>query len=211
MTSNSHVCRICLSHDELQVSIYGAYARKHRILVKIRVCLPITIDESDAHPKTICYNCIAQLDRYYDYYCNSLTTQRVLENGDSSYKEYFRKKVDQKFATAVAQRQDGESRIVPAITTGSGSSRVSDRRDAAKQLLTQSPRSPQIVAVSNMTYVVEPASPRPPVPSVSFLDLGKSYKKKKKEVASRKVFVTYDARLPRVSPVMFDDSVSDIQ
>lgn len=215
MASGGSVCRICLSNDELQVSVYGTYARKHRILVKIRVCLPITIDESDAHSKTICYNCIAQLDRYYDYYCNSLTTQRVLENGDSTYKEYFRKKVDQRFTAAVVQqarRHDGESRVVPAITDGPSSSRFSDLRDAPNALLTQSPRSPRMVAVSNATYVVGQISPHPPLPSVSFLDLGMSHKKKKKkELMPRNVYATYDARLPRISPALFDDNISDVQ
>ncbi|KAL1380091.1 hypothetical protein pipiens_003638 [Culex pipiens pipiens] len=96
--SRSLVCRVCLSSDELQVAIYGAYARDKNIPTKLHVCLPIQLNPHDHLPKTICFRCVAKLDEYYDFYCHSLTSQRIA-NGEE---------------LAVQKEGRGQERAVPA-------------------------------------------------------------------------------------------------
>ncbi|XP_050071255.1 uncharacterized protein LOC126559180 [Anopheles maculipalpis] len=78
------ICRICLSNDELQVSLFSEYAQRRLLLTKIRVCLPITITHADTLPVTICSQCIIRLEQFYEYYCKSETSQRILTNGSGN-------------------------------------------------------------------------------------------------------------------------------
>ncbi|EDS41935.1 conserved hypothetical protein [Culex quinquefasciatus] len=179
------VCRVCLSSDVLQVAIYGAYGRDHKIPVKIRVCLPITVDRNDNHSKTICHRCVTKLDEYYDYYCNSLTSDRIWKGEELSVQKYLRRKVDSKLTAAVERRTERETRVVPA--------------PVVDDLLLQSPK----LQLPNSTYVVERREDSPrPEPSASFLDMkNHSQRKRKPKVASqsKKIPSTYT-----VSQTLFD-------
>ncbi|KAL1377658.1 hypothetical protein pipiens_004137 [Culex pipiens pipiens] len=179
------VCRVCLSSDVLQVAIYGAYGRAHKIPVKIRVCLPITVDRNDNHSKTICHRCVTKLDEYYDYYCNSLTSDRIWKGEELSFQKYLRRKVDSKLTAAVERRTERETRVVPA--------------PVVDDLLLQSPK----LQLPNSTYVVERREDSPrPEPSASFLDMkNHSQRKRKPKVASqsKKIQSTYT-----VSQTLFD-------
>ncbi|XP_055542557.1 uncharacterized protein LOC129728165 [Wyeomyia smithii] len=195
MSSLKPVCRICLSTDELQVSLYGQYADKHKILTKIRVCLPISIERDDSLPKTICHNCVARLDQYYDYYCNSLTSQRVLEDGKMTYRDIYKSKVMQGL-TAAAERRDvlaEQERTVPALA-------AAIQRPCEGKLSQCSQRSR--VPCSGSTYVIVPRSPGP-LPSNSFLDIKHSHRKKSRSGFSKMRFRTYDERKDE-SPLRFD-------
>uniref|UniRef100_A0A182PGK7 ZAD domain-containing protein n=1 Tax=Anopheles epiroticus TaxID=199890 RepID=A0A182PGK7_9DIPT len=75
------VCRICLTNDPLQVSLFSEYAQRKLLLTKIRVCLPITITHADTLPVTICSQCMVRLEQFYEYYCKSETSQRILTQG----------------------------------------------------------------------------------------------------------------------------------
>uniref|UniRef100_A0A8D8JAL7 Zinc finger protein hangover n=1 Tax=Culex pipiens TaxID=7175 RepID=A0A8D8JAL7_CULPI len=116
--SRSLVCRVCLSSDELQVAIYGAYARDKNIPTKLHVCLPIQLNPHDHLPKTICFRCVAKLDEYYDFYCHSLTSQRIANGEELAVQKYLRRRVDRKLTAAVERRNAregrGQERAVPA-------------------------------------------------------------------------------------------------
>lgn len=73
-------CRICLSDDELQVSVFSAYAKKSNIYNKIKICLPIKIDKNDFLPKTICYECLKGINSFYDFFCKSISSEQILKN-----------------------------------------------------------------------------------------------------------------------------------
>ncbi|XP_035918972.1 uncharacterized protein LOC118517172 isoform X2 [Anopheles stephensi] len=60
---NVPICRICLSNDELQVSLFNTL------------------------PVTICSQCIIRLEQFYEYYCKSETSQRILTNGTGNLGE----------------------------------------------------------------------------------------------------------------------------
>ncbi|KAL9708382.1 hypothetical protein quinque_011900 [Culex quinquefasciatus] len=164
------VCRVCLSNDVLQVAIYGAYGRTHNI-------------------PTICHRCVTKLDEYYDYYCNSLTSERIWKGEELSFQKYLRRKVDSKLTAAVERRNERETRVVPAPVVP----------PLVDDLLLQSPK----LQLPNSTYVVERREDSPrPEPSASFLDMkNHSQRKRKPKVASqsKKIQSTYT-----VSPTLFD-------
>ncbi|CAG5037455.1 unnamed protein product [Parnassius apollo] len=59
-------CRICLSENEFNVSLFGSFCRRTNMLDKILVCLKLVIEESD-YLNTICYNCVNKIENYYDF------------------------------------------------------------------------------------------------------------------------------------------------
>lgn len=73
-------CRICLSDDDLQVSVFSAYAKKRNIHNKIKICLPIIIKKNDLLPKTICYECLKEINSFYDFFCKSISSDKILKN-----------------------------------------------------------------------------------------------------------------------------------
>ncbi|XP_055601094.1 uncharacterized protein LOC129749964 [Uranotaenia lowii] len=232
MASSGQICRICLSDDELQVAIYGTYGRKRKIPIKIRVCLPISVDPNDHLPKTICYSCVARLDQYYDYFCHSLTTQRVLEGEEVNFRNNCKKKVDENLTVAFQRRvlqERSNAQLIPSVpvnpqphkTQTSAKQQLTppsekvappkaprkQRIDSEEDLLSQSPQ------MKHGTYIVRPfKSPGPIPPTSSFLDLMKNHNRKKAKSrnsqgkgTSKKFHSTYDARMGRTSPTLFDD------
>ncbi|XP_035795862.1 uncharacterized protein LOC118468778 [Anopheles albimanus] len=74
----SRICRLCLSQDELQVSVYSEYARRLRLLNKIKRILPIEIEPDDPLPKTVCSCCLMHVNKFYEFYNTTLSSKRVL-------------------------------------------------------------------------------------------------------------------------------------
>lgn len=59
-------CRLCLSESEFNVSLFGSFSRRVNLLDKILVCLKLVIEDSD-FLNTVCYKCVDNVERYYDY------------------------------------------------------------------------------------------------------------------------------------------------
>uniref|UniRef100_A0A182J0X6 ZAD domain-containing protein n=1 Tax=Anopheles atroparvus TaxID=41427 RepID=A0A182J0X6_ANOAO len=173
------ICRICLSNDELQVSLYSGYAQRRALLTKIRVCLPIRITPGDTLPVTICSQCIERLDQYYDYYCKSETSQRILTEGEGNMDARYHR----------SSRQSTFDRNTPsASNTGQiTTSALPDVIDASKtmneemdKMLSQSPQVEKTAIVDEIlgNGAVSPAS------TLSFLNIGQKSKHKKKQKTS---------------------------
>nr|XP_049461337.1 uncharacterized protein LOC120950993 [Anopheles coluzzii] len=102
------ICRICLTNDELQVSLFSEYAQRKLLLTKIRVCLPITITHADTLPVTICSQCIIRLEQFYEYYCKSETSQRILTEGTGILSRP-RKTPPESYTLSVTGTENGEA------------------------------------------------------------------------------------------------------
>ncbi|XP_050082708.1 uncharacterized protein LOC126569566 [Anopheles aquasalis] len=154
----SLICRLCLSQDELQVSVYSEYARGLRLLDKIKRILPIEILPDDPLPKTVCSYCIMHLNKFYEFYNTTLTSKRVLVGMREDFPD-----------APNNSRTTGEG--VPVFTIGDGDSdRASSARSASakrpqdsEEILTQSPQiqHPPITIPSNraVSPVAMPAIP----------------------------------------------------
>lgn len=139
-------CRVCLSSDELQVAIYGAYARDRNILTKLHVCLPIQLNPHDNLPKTICHRCLVKLDEYNDFYCHSLTSQRILDGEELSFKQYLRRREDRKRQMAAVERRNareglGRERAVPASIVPEPSASFLDMKQSQRKRQAPKPGS----------------------------------------------------------------------
>ncbi|ETN58295.1 hypothetical protein AND_010129 [Anopheles darlingi] len=133
--AKSRICRLCLSQDELQVSVYSEYAKRLRLLDKIKRILPIAIVPDDPLPKTVCSYCIMHLNKFYEFYNTTLSSKRVLVG----MKEHC---ADPPYHSRTADEE------VPSFTIGhsdsdhasSSRSRCAPKRQDSEEILTQSPQ-----------------------------------------------------------------------
>lgn len=77
-------CRLCLSKEKLQVSIFSEYGIENNIAKKISICLPVdvTVVEKDEFSKTICNKCLCKLNMNYNFFLQTLKTSRSFKNKD---------------------------------------------------------------------------------------------------------------------------------
>uniref|UniRef100_A0A182M710 ZAD domain-containing protein n=1 Tax=Anopheles culicifacies TaxID=139723 RepID=A0A182M710_9DIPT len=141
---NVPICRICLSNDELQVSLFSEYAQRKLLLTKIRVCLPITITHADTLPVTICSQCIIRLEQFYEYYCKSETSQRILTAGNGNLGALSHRKTlpeSYQLNTTLTVNEDPPGMCARACLVSEqgdhGSIAITDQMDP---ILTQSPQ-----------------------------------------------------------------------
>lgn len=82
-------CRLCLSKEKLQVSIFSEYGIENNIAKKISICLPVdvTVVEKDEFSKTICNKCLCKLNLNYNFFLQTLKTSRIFKNKDSQSSE----------------------------------------------------------------------------------------------------------------------------
>lgn len=78
-------CRLCLSKEKLQVSIFSEYGVENNIAKKISICLPVDVAvvEKDEFSKTICNKCLCKLNMNYNFFLQTLKTSRIFKNKDS--------------------------------------------------------------------------------------------------------------------------------
>lgn len=78
-------CRLCLSNEKLQVSIFSEYGIENNIAKKISICLPVdvTVVEKDEFSKTICNKCLCKLNQNYNFFLQTLKTSRVFKNKEN--------------------------------------------------------------------------------------------------------------------------------
>lgn len=60
-------CRLCLSKDELQVSIFGEYSLKRRLPEKMESCLQLRVHPKDPYSEFLCYACVHKLDTFTEF------------------------------------------------------------------------------------------------------------------------------------------------
>lgn len=78
MEISRNSCRLCLSENNFNVSLFGSYSRKTSIIDKILVCLKVVIDETDLLT-TICYRCAGNVERYHDFITTVKKGQNLLK------------------------------------------------------------------------------------------------------------------------------------
>uniref|UniRef100_A0A182NYK9 ZAD domain-containing protein n=1 Tax=Anopheles dirus TaxID=7168 RepID=A0A182NYK9_9DIPT len=138
------ICRICLSNDALQVSLFSEYAQRKLLLTKIRVCLPITITHADTLPVTVCSQCIVRLEQFYEYYCKSETSQRILAEGSDNSNIVRRRK----HRPESSQQSTVPSRGAPILTTPTmDTEQIEHQMDP---ILTQSPKIKETSATTRL-------------------------------------------------------------
>uniref|UniRef100_A0A182R5Z2 ZAD domain-containing protein n=1 Tax=Anopheles funestus TaxID=62324 RepID=A0A182R5Z2_ANOFN len=182
---NVPICRICLSNDELQVSLFSEYAQRRLLLTKIRVCLPIVITHADTLPVTVCSQCINRLEQFYEYYCKSETSQRILTEGNGNLSVLNRQKrtlpENHRLKTSLAvNRGTPEMHTRTCVVSEQqehGSISLADQMDP---ILTQSPQVNR--------EIQNPRSSMSPRPTLSFLHHGSKDRSKRK----RKKALTQD-------------------
>lgn len=75
------MCRLCASEEpKVSVNMFSEIGKRHQLPDKIRLCLPITVDEDDRLPKEICTSCLYKLDICNDLYHESFTAQNILKS-----------------------------------------------------------------------------------------------------------------------------------
>ncbi|XP_053667410.1 uncharacterized protein LOC128717364 [Anopheles marshallii] len=178
---NVPICRICLSNDELQVSLFSEYAQRKLLLTKIRVCLPLTITHADTLPVTICSQCIIRLEQFYEYYCKSETSQRILTAGKGNLGGLtYRGTRGEAYQLNATLSGNGET---PRISTRTcvlseqnehGSTAIANQMDP---ILTQSPQVTRPAVTHEMQNLGASMSPRP---TLSFLLHGSKDRNKRK-------------------------------
>uniref|UniRef100_A0A182VZF1 ZAD domain-containing protein n=1 Tax=Anopheles minimus TaxID=112268 RepID=A0A182VZF1_9DIPT len=179
---NVPICRICLSNDELQVSLFSEYAQRKLLLTKIRVCLPITITHADTLPVTICSQCIVRLEQFYEYYCKSETSQRILTAGNDHLSASNRHKtLPESYQLNSTLTVDGDPsgmRTTACLVSEPGEHGSVAIEDQMDPILTQSPQ------VKRPAVTQEIQSPRTssmsPRPTLSFLLHGSKDRTKRK-------------------------------
>lgn len=82
-------CRLCLSKEKLQVSIFSEYGIENNIAKKISICLPVDISvvEKDEFSKTICNKCLCKLNMNYNFFLQTLKISRRFKNNGNSSNE----------------------------------------------------------------------------------------------------------------------------
>lgn len=60
------LCRLCLSEDEFNVSLFGSFCRRNNMIEKINSCLNIVIKRND-RLETICYKCAENIQNFYNF------------------------------------------------------------------------------------------------------------------------------------------------
>ncbi|XP_052891438.1 uncharacterized protein LOC128299491 [Anopheles moucheti] len=183
---NVPICRICLSNDELQVSLFSEYAQRKLLLTKIRVCLPITITHADTLPVTICSQCIIRLEQFYEYYCKSETSQRILTAGNGNLGDSTRRRThgESSQVNATLSRNGATPRIstrtcAVSEQNGHGSMSIADQMDPILTL------SPQVTRPAVSCEMQTPRASMSPLPTLSFLrHVSKDRTKRKSKKAS---------------------------
>ncbi|KMQ97192.1 zinc finger protein xfin [Lasius niger] len=61
------LCRLCASHDNASMHIFGEEGISRQLVGKIQTCLPFKIEEDDRLPKVLCYRCMYNLENFYDF------------------------------------------------------------------------------------------------------------------------------------------------
>ncbi|XP_041975684.1 zinc finger protein 354B-like [Aricia agestis] len=69
-------CRICLDVETKHVSIF----EDSLLPLQIKSCLPISVEESDKLPKTICESCVSQLNDFYNFQLNARCSDDWLQS-----------------------------------------------------------------------------------------------------------------------------------
>uniref|UniRef100_A0A182JR81 ZAD domain-containing protein n=1 Tax=Anopheles christyi TaxID=43041 RepID=A0A182JR81_9DIPT len=174
------ICRICLTNDELQVSLFSEYAQRKLLLTKIRACLPITITHADTLPVTICSQCINRLEQFYEYYCKSETSQRILTEGTGILTAQ-RKLQPENYPLNATGNANGEvtgsgtrTCVMSNHIEHGGSMTVAEQMDP---ILTQSPQVKGPIAQNEMLQSNAPGSPGA---TLSFLLQGSKERRKRK-------------------------------
>ncbi|XP_058173600.1 uncharacterized protein LOC131288479 [Anopheles ziemanni] len=181
------ICRICLSNDELQVSLYSGYAQRRALLTKIRVCLPIKITPGDTLPVTVCSQCIEKLDQFYDYHCKSETSQRILTEGEGNWDARYHRitrarHIDQTAPCPSISAAPTIANPLPDVIKASKT-----MNDETEQLLTQSPQVKKAAAADGPNDVASEGS------TMSFLHNTQNSKRRNKHKSSSKYkdFICY--------------------
>lgn len=66
MDKNRKCCRLCLTENEFNVSLYSNYCRKSNMHDKIMVCLKIPIEKHEYYD-TVCHRCTNNVEMYYQF------------------------------------------------------------------------------------------------------------------------------------------------
>ncbi|XP_075238212.1 uncharacterized protein LOC142334236 [Lycorma delicatula] len=75
------ICRLCACESaKVTVNMFSEVGKRHQLPDKVRLCLPITIDEDDKLPKEICVACLNKLDVCNELYHSSFTAQNILKS-----------------------------------------------------------------------------------------------------------------------------------
>lgn len=69
----------CFSFAGTKVNLFSDSSRKQGLVGKISECLPVSVDENDSLPKTICELCIQQVQQISEYRQKCVNTQTMLE------------------------------------------------------------------------------------------------------------------------------------
>ncbi|CAH2102104.1 unnamed protein product [Euphydryas editha] len=69
-------CRICLDMESRHTSILD----DPTIILHIKSCLPVNVAANDNLPKSICDNCVSQLNEFYNFQINARCSQDWLES-----------------------------------------------------------------------------------------------------------------------------------
>lgn len=88
-------CRLCLSTEKLQVSIFSEYGVENNIAKKISICLPVDISivEKDEFSKTICNKCLCKLNMNYNFFLQTLKVSRHFKNNDKKESETLQSEI----------------------------------------------------------------------------------------------------------------------
>ncbi|XP_053674669.1 transcription factor Sp4 [Anopheles nili] len=114
----SELCRLCACSKSPLVGIYSEEGRKKRINAKITDSLHITVHETDRLPKSVCTECLKQLEMHDKFRETAVEAQGMLESClkpasmEKSGMVYIRQASDQP-----AQAATGRTQTAPSGTT----------------------------------------------------------------------------------------------
>ncbi|CAL1678886.1 unnamed protein product [Lasius platythorax] len=76
------LCRLCLSPDGVQLSIFEEEGIQRNFAEKILACLSITVNDGDSLPPIICHRCVYKLDVLHNF-------REVSQRSDITLKQYL--------------------------------------------------------------------------------------------------------------------------
>ncbi|XP_047107429.1 uncharacterized protein F26C11.3-like isoform X2 [Schistocerca piceifrons] len=73
------LCRLCARTDKSCVDVFSKDGSRHFIQKKIRLCLPVIVEEQDEMPRQICLSCLNKLESTYEFYTTCIYAQSTIQ------------------------------------------------------------------------------------------------------------------------------------
>lgn len=73
------LCRLCARTDKSCVNVFSSDGDKFSIQKKIRLCLPVIVEEQDEMPRQICLSCLNKLESTYEFYTTCIYAQSTIK------------------------------------------------------------------------------------------------------------------------------------